>query len=218
MSVDATQIEINPFVETADGDVYCVDAKLTFDDCAAYRQQRIFAMDDNIDADARELLAAKHDLNYVPLDGTIGCLVNGAGLAMATMDAVKMHGAEPANFLDVGGRVDEQAVLKAFEIITADQPCGKKSVSRTDKVINLQNVRVILVNIFGGIVNCDLIAKGLVDASQSLHLTVPVIVRLEGTNADAARERLARSGLAIITATDLDDAAEKAVRAIRDQC
>lgn len=196
--VDAVQIEINPLAETDDGQVISVDAKLNFDDNAKFRQQNIFAMDDNSESDPREVEASKYNLNYVAMDGNIGCLVNGAGLAMATMDIIKLHGGSPANFLDVGGGVKEDQVLKAFQILLADK-----------------NVKAILVNVFGGIVNCATIAKGIVAASKTLKLNIPLIVRLEGTNATEARKILANSGLNIQTATDLDDAAKKAVSSIK---
>lgn len=197
-AVDATQIEINPLAETDTNEVIAVDAKLNFDDNAEYRQKDIFAMHTaEEDTDPREVEAAKNNLNYVAMDGNIGCLVNGAGLAMATMDIIKLNGGEPANFLDVGGGVKENQVLKAFQIVTSDP-----------------KVKAILVNVFGGIVNCATIANGVVAASKTLNLRVPLIVRLEGTNADQARKILKDSGLAIQTAVDLDDAAHKAVAAL----
>ncbi|XP_059223669.1 succinate--CoA ligase [GDP-forming] subunit beta, mitochondrial isoform X2 [Stomoxys calcitrans] len=198
-AVDAVQIEINPLAETDKGEVISVDAKLNFDDNAQYRQKDIFAMDiSEEESDPRELEASKYNLNYVAMDGNIGCLVNGAGLAMATMDIIKLNGGEPANFLDVGGGVKENQVLKAFEILTSDP-----------------KVKGILVNVFGGIVNCATIANGVVAASKKLSLNVPLVVRLEGTNVDEARQILKKSGLAIQTATDLDDAAQKAVTALK---
>lgn len=196
VSVDAIQIEINPLAETDDGKVIAVDAKLQFDDNAQFRQREIFALDDASEADPREVEAAKYDLNYVAMDGSIGCLVNGAGLAMATMDIIKLHGSSPANFLDVGGNVQEEQVLRAFQILVADP-----------------NVRGILVNVFGGIVNCATIANGVVRASKQMQLRVPLVVRLEGTNVTEARRILAESGLAIEAAGDLDDAAQKIVAA-----
>ncbi|XP_050328644.1 succinate--CoA ligase [GDP-forming] subunit beta, mitochondrial [Bactrocera neohumeralis] len=197
-AVDATQIEINPLAETDTNEVIAVDAKLNFDDNAEYRQKDIFAMHTaEEDTDPREVEAAKNNLNYVAMDGNIGCLVNGAGLAMATMDIIKLNGGEPANFLDVGGGVKESQVLKAFQIVTSDT-----------------KVKAILVNVFGGIVNCATIANGVVAASKTLDLKVPLIVRLEGTNVDEARKILKDSGLAIQTAVDLDDAAHKAVAAL----
>lgn len=198
-AVDALQIEINPLAETDTGDVISVDAKLNFDDNAEYRQKEIFSLDITEDeSDPREIEAAKHNLNFVAMEGNIGCLVNGAGLAMATMDIIKLNGGDPANFLDVGGGVKEDQVLKAFEILTSDP-----------------RVRGILVNIFGGIVNCVTIANGVVKASKSLNLNVPLVVRLEGTNVTKAREILRNSGLPIQTANNLDDAAQKAITALK---
>ncbi|ALC43144.1 Sucb [Drosophila busckii] len=197
-AVDAVQIEINPLAETDKGEVISVDAKLNFDDNAQFRQKNIFDMDvTEEEADPREVEASKYNLNYVAMDGNIGCLVNGAGLAMATMDIIKLNGGEPANFLDVGGGVKEDQVAKAFEILTSDP-----------------KVKGILVNVFGGIVNCATIANGIVAASKKLQLNVPLVVRLEGTNVDKAREILKNSGLPIQTASDLDDAAQKAVAAL----
>ncbi|XP_017134725.1 succinate--CoA ligase [GDP-forming] subunit beta, mitochondrial [Drosophila miranda] len=197
-AVDAVQIEINPLAETDKGEVISVDAKLNFDDNAQFRQKDIFAMDiTEEEADPREVEAAKYNLNYVAMDGNIGCLVNGAGLAMATMDIIQLNGGSPANFLDVGGGVNEAQVAKAFEILTADP-----------------KVKGILVNVFGGIVNCATIANGIVAASKKLKLNVPLVVRLEGTNVDKAREILKNSGLPIQTASDLDDAAQKSVAAL----
>ncbi|KAH8418199.1 hypothetical protein KR222_000592, partial [Zaprionus bogoriensis] len=197
-AVDAVQIEINPLAETDNGEVISVDAKLNFDDNAQFRQQDIFALDiSEEESDPREVEASKYNLNYVAMDGNIGCLVNGAGLAMATMDIIKLNGGEPANFLDVGGGVKEDQVAKAFEILTSDP-----------------KVKGILVNVFGGIVNCATIANGIVAASKKLKLNVPLVVRLEGTNVTKAREILKNSGLPIQTASDLDDAAQKAVAAL----
>ncbi|KAM8710423.1 hypothetical protein ACLKA7_017096 [Drosophila subpalustris] len=197
-AVDAVQIEINPLAETDKGEVISVDAKLNFDDNAQFRQKDIFSLDTTEeDTDPREVEAAKYNLNYVAMDGNIGCLVNGAGLAMATMDIIKLSGGEPANFLDVGGGVNESQVAKAFEILTSDP-----------------KVKGILVNVFGGIVNCATIANGIVAASKKLKLNVPLVVRLEGTNVTKAREILKNSGLPIQTASDLDDAAQKAVASL----
>lgn len=196
--VDAVQIEINPLVETDSKEVISVDAKLNFDDNAQFRQTNIFAMENTEESDPKEVEAANNNLNYVAMDGNIGCLVNGAGLAMATMDIIKLNGGSPANFLDVGGSVKEEQVLKAFQILTSDP-----------------NVKCILVNVFGGIVNCATIAKGVVAASKTLELKVPLVVRLEGTNVDEAKKILKTSGLAIHSATDLDDAARKAVAALK---
>ncbi|KAF7274397.1 succinyl-coenzyme A synthetase beta subunit, GDP-forming [Rhynchophorus ferrugineus] len=195
--VDATQIEINPLVETDDGKVIAVDAKLNFDDNAKFRQKDIFAMEDITESDAREVEADKYNLNYIGMTGNIGCLVNGAGLAMATMDIIKLYGGEPANFLDVGGSVKEEQVRAAFQIITSDP-----------------SVKAVLVNVFGGIVNCATIANGIVSALKSMTLKVPLIVRLEGTNAIEARSIIKQSGLNIETAENLDDAAQKAVKSI----
>jgi succinyl-CoA synthetase beta subunit len=194
IDVDCVQLEINPLAETPQGKVYTADAKLGFDDNASFRQRAIFDMEDTTESEPREVEAAKHNLNYVQMDGNIGCLVNGAGLAMATMDIIKLYGGEPANFLDVGGNVQEEQVKEAFRIITED-----------DKV------KAILVNVFGGIVNCATIANGIVNACKSIDLKVPLVVRLEGTNVDAAKKILAESDVKISSATDLDDAARKAV-------
>merc|ERR550534_2369772 len=194
LDVDCLQLEINPLAETPQGQIYTADAKLGFDDNASFRQKAIFDMEDTTESEPREVDAASHNLNYVQLDGNIGCLVNGAGLAMATMDIIKLYGGEPANFLDVGGSVQEHRVKEAFRIITED-----------DKV------KAILVNVFGGIVNCATIANGIVNACKSIDLKVPLVVRLEGTNVDNAKQIVADSGLKIHSATDLDDAARKAV-------
>ncbi|KHJ78981.1 succinate-CoA ligase, beta subunit [Oesophagostomum dentatum] len=165
ISSDATQVEINPFVETRDGRVFCMDAKMNFDDSAAYRQKEIFAMGDQSEQDPREIEAHKYNLNYIGMDGNIACLVNGAGLAMATMDIIKLKGGDPANFLDVGGTVTEDQVFHAFRIITSDS-----------------KVKCVLVNIFGGIVNCATIANGVVAACRKIDLKVPLVVRLQGTS------------------------------------
>jgi succinyl-CoA synthetase beta subunit len=194
---DATQVEINPLVETTDGLIYCVDAKIGFDENASFRQKEVFAMRDTSMEDPREVAASEHDLNYIGLDGNIGCMVNGAGLAMATMDIIQLHGGSPANFLDVGGGANEQQVEEAFKILTADQ-----------------QVKGLLVNIFGGIMKCDVIAQGIVNAAKKVGLEIPLVVRLEGTNVEKGVEILKDSGLPIITARDLDDAAIKAVNAI----
>lgn len=193
---DCTLLEINPIAETSDKQLVAADAKLNFDDNAAFRQKEIFALRDPTQEDPREVAAAMADLNYIGLDGEIGCMVNGAGLAMATMDIVKLHGGTPANFLDVGGNASEGQVVEAFKILTSD-----------DKV------KAILVNIFGGIMKCDVIASGIVNAAKQVALKVPVVVRLEGTNVDQGKRILKESGMALITAEDLDDAAEKAVKA-----
>lgn len=196
--VDATQIEINPLVETDDGKVVSVDAKLNFDDNAKFRQKDIFAMDDESESDPREVEAAKYNLNYIGMGGNIGCLVNGAGLAMATMDIIKLYGGDPANFLDVGGSVKEDQVKKAFELLTKDK-----------------KVQSILVNVFGGIVNCATIANGIVSACKSMKLEIPLVVRLEGTNVDEAKRIIKESGLPILAAEHLDDAAQKAVKSVQ---
>uniref|UniRef100_A0A0M3I9B2 Succinyl-CoA synthetase beta chain n=2 Tax=Ascaris TaxID=6251 RepID=A0A0M3I9B2_ASCLU len=200
IAVDATQVEINPLAETEGMQAYCIDAKLNFDDNAYFRQKEIFAMEEasGSEANAREILASEHNLNYIALEGDIGCMVNGAGLAMATMDIIKLHGGSPANFLDVGGTVSEEAVCAAFKIITSDP-----------------QVKAILVNIFGGIVSCLVIANGLVAACKKIELKVPLIIRLEGTKAVEAREVLKASGLPLITAVNMDEAAKKAVAAVQ---
>ncbi|XP_076468841.1 succinate--CoA ligase [GDP-forming] subunit beta, mitochondrial-like [Babylonia areolata] len=197
LKVDATQVEINPFGETDDGRVVCFDAKINFDDNAEFRQKEIFAMDDMAESDPREVEASKHNLNYIGMDGNIACLVNGAGLAMATMDIIQLHGGSPANFLDVGGTVTENQVFHAFKLLTSDS-----------------QVKAILVNIFGGIVNCATIAKGITSACRSINLQLPLVVRLEGTNVDEAKKILEESQLPIVSAGDLDDAARKAVSAL----
>merc|ERR1719278_1203707 len=197
INVDCLQLEINPLAETPQGKIYTADAKLGFDDNAQYRQRSIFDMEDTTESDPREVEAGKYNLNYVQLDGNIGCLVNGAGLAMATMDIIKLYGGKPANFLDVGGNVQEDQVREAFRIITEDK-----------------GVKAILVNVFGGIVNCATIANGIVNACKSIDLKIPLIVRLEGTNVDNAKKIIAESGLAITSAENLDDAAKKACAAL----
>merc|ERR1711874_460022 len=197
LTVDCLQLEVNPLAETPQGQVYTADAKLGFDDNASFRQRAIFEMEDTTESDPREVEAAKHSLNYVQLDGNIGCLVNGAGLAMATMDIIKLYGGEPANFLDVGGGVQEHQVREAFRIISEDS-----------------KVKGILVNVFGGIVDCATIANGVVHAYRSLNMQLPVIARLAGTNAEGAEKVIDDSGLPIQGAIDLDDAAKKAVAAL----
>jgi succinyl-CoA synthetase beta subunit len=194
---DCTMVEVNPLAEDIQGHLIAADAKIGFDDNAAFRHKDIFAMRDTTQEDPREVQALKWDLNYIGLDGNIGCMVNGAGLAMATMDIISLHGGSPANFLDVGGSATTEQIKAAFEIITADPA-----------------VKAILVNIFGGIMKCDIIAQGIIEASRSLHLTIPVVVRLEGTNVELGKKLLDESGLALITANDLDDAAKKAVAAL----
>ncbi|KAH9785255.1 Succinate--CoA ligase (ADP-forming) subunit beta [Citrus sinensis] len=195
--VDGLAPKINPLAETSGKQLVAADAKLNFDDNAAFRQKEIFALRDPTQEDPREVAAAKADLNYIGLDGEIGCMVNGAGLAMATMDIIKLHGGTPANFLDVGGNASEGQVVEAFKILTSDE-----------------KVKAILVNIFGGIMKCDVIASGIVNAAKQVALKVPVVVRLEGTNVDQGKRILKESGMTLITAEDLDDAAEKAVKAI----
>ena len=196
LECDASLVEINPLITTKSGDVIALDAKINIEENALFRQAKLEAMRDLSQEDEREREAAEHDLNYVSLDGDIACMVNGAGLAMATMDLIKLHGGEPANFLDVGGGATSERVAAAFKLILSNQ-----------------NVSAILVNIFGGIVRCDLIAQGIVAAVQEVGVSVPVVVRLEGTNVDKGRQMLADSGLDIIAATDLTDAAKKAVAA-----
>ena len=197
MSSDCTMLEINPLAETAEGMLIAADAKLNFDDNAEYRQKNLFALRDHAQEDPREVTAGKFDLNYIGLDGNIGCMVNGAGLAMATMDIISLHGAAPANFLDVGGNASEQQVVEAFKILTADT-----------------KVKALLVNIFGGIMKCDVIANGIVSAAKQVGLQVPLVVRLEGTNVEEGKKILEKSGMDIIAANDLDDAAKKAVAAL----
>ncbi len=197
---DCSMVEVNPLVLTKQGEVLALDAKFNFDDNALYRHPEIAAMRDTAEEDAREVEASKHELNYIGLDGNIACLVNGAGLAMATMDIIKFYGGSPANFLDVGGSATEEQVTEAFKILIADR-----------------RVEAILVNIFGGIAKCDVIAQGIIDAGKTVHLTVPLVVRLEGTNVEAGKKLLAESGLAVITADDLADAAEKAVQAAKEK-
>ncbi len=196
--LDCAIVEINPLVVTGKGEVVALDAKVSFDDNALFRHKDLEGLRDDGEMDPKELDAVRNDLNYVALDGEIGCMVNGAGLAMATMDIIKLYGSSPANFLDVGGTADSARVTEAFRIITSDA-----------------NVKAILVNIFGGIAKCDMIAAGIVAASKNLSLKVPLVVRLEGTNVELGKKILADSGLAIIPAENLADAAEKAVRAVK---
>mmetsp|Transcript_11999 Transcript_11999/g.36033 ORF Transcript_11999/g.36033 Transcript_11999/m.36033 type:complete len:420 (+) Transcript_11999:170-1429(+) len=195
---DCTMVEVNPLAEDADGKLIAADAKLGFDDNAAFRQKDIFALRDSSQEDPREVAAGKWDLNYIGLDGEIGCMVNGAGLAMATMDIIKLHGGTPANFLDVGGNASEDQVVQAFKILTADK-----------------QVKAILVNIFGGIMKCDVIAQGIVNAAKGVGIKVPLVVRLEGTNVERGKQILKDSGINITTADDLDDAAHKACASIK---
>ena len=197
--LDATLIEVNPLVVTGSGDVIALDAKMNFDDNALFRHPDIEELRDESEEDPAEIEAAKFDLNYVKLDGTIGCMVNGAGLAMATMDIIKLYGEEPANFLDVGGSATAEKVTAAFKIILSDS-----------------NVQGILVNIFGGIMRCDIIAEGVVQAAKEVNLSVPLVVRLEGTNVDKGKQILADSGLPIISGDDLGDAAKKIVDSVRE--
>ncbi|KAI9478062.1 MAG: hypothetical protein EXX96DRAFT_608649 [Benjaminiella poitrasii] len=192
---DATQVEINPLSESSDNQVLCMDAKLNFDDNASFKQKDIFALRDFTQEDNREIAAAKYNLNYIGLDGNIGCLVNGAGLAMATMDIIQLHGGKPANFLDVGGAATPEAVKAAFEIITADP-----------------HVSSAFVNIFGGIMRCDVIAEGIIAAAKDLDLKIPLVVRLRGTKVDEAKQLIKESGLRIFAVEDLDTAAQKAVK------
>ena len=196
IAYDCSMVEVNPLVVTTKGDVLALDAKFNFDDNALYRHPEIAAMRDIAEEDPREVEASKHGLNYIGLDGNIACLVNGAGLAMATMDIIKFYGGEPANFLDVGGGATEEQVTEAFKILIADK-----------------KVKAILVNIFGGIMKCDIIAQGIINAAKTVKLSVPLIVRLEGTNVEAGKKMIADSGLAVIAADDLADAAQKAVKA-----
>jgi succinyl-CoA synthetase beta subunit len=193
---DMAMLEINPLIVSTEGRLKCLDAKISFDSSALYRHPEIAALRDESEEDAREIEASKHDLNYIALNGTIGCMVNGAGLAMATMDIIKLYGAEPANFLDVGGSATKDRVAEAFKIITSDP-----------------QVKGILVNIFGGIMKCDVIAEGVVAAVKETGLEVPLVVRLEGTNVDLGKKIIAQSGLNVIPADDLDDAAQKIVAA-----
>jgi succinyl-CoA synthetase beta subunit len=197
---DMNMLEINPLVVTKGNDLICLDAKIGFDDNSLYRHPEIVALRDLTEEDEKEIEASKYDLNYVALDGTIGCMVNGAGLAMATMDIIKLYGEAPANFLDVGGGASKEKVAAAFKIITADP-----------------KVQGILVNIFGGIMKCDIIAEGVVAAVKEVGLKVPLVVRLEGTNVDAGKQILSRSGLNVIPADDLDDAAQKIVKAVKER-
>jgi succinyl-CoA synthetase beta subunit len=195
---DMSMLEINPLVVTKGNDLICLDAKIGFDDNALYRHGDIVALRDLSEEDSKEIEASKFDLNYVALDGTIGCMVNGAGLAMATMDIIKLYGEAPANFLDVGGSATTEKVAAAFKIITSDS-----------------KVKGILVNIFGGIMKCDIIAAGVVAAVKEVGLQVPLVVRLEGTNVDLGKQILSQSGLNVIAADDLDDAAQKIVKAVK---
>jgi succinyl-CoA synthetase beta subunit len=195
---DMEMLEINPLIVTDKGDLKCLDAKIGFDNNALYRQPDVMALRDETEEDPKELAASKFDLNYIALDGEIGCMVNGAGLAMATMDIIKLYGSEPANFLDVGGGATREKVTEAFKIITSDP-----------------NVKGILVNIFGGIMRCDIIAEGIIEAVKEVGLAVPLVVRLEGTNVELGKKIIAESGLNVIAGDDLADAAEKIVKAVK---
>jgi succinyl-CoA synthetase beta subunit len=199
IELDASMVEVNPLVITGAGEVIALDAKMNFDDNALFRHADVEEMRDEDEEDPAELEAAKHELNYVKLDGQIGCMVNGAGLAMATMDIIKLYGSEPANFLDVGGGATKERVTAAFKLIMSDP-----------------NVEGILVNIFGGIMRCDIIAEGVVAAAKEVSLHVPLVVRLEGTNVEQGKQILADSGLAITSADNLGDAAEKIVKAVKE--
>lgn len=195
---DAELLEINPLIVTKSGDLQCLDCKMGFDSNALYRNSSVLALRDESEEDPKELEASKYDLNYIALDGEIGCMVNGAGLAMATMDIIKLYGSEPANFLDVGGGASKEKVVEAFKIITSDP-----------------KVKGILVNIFGGIMRCDIIANGIVEAVKDVGLEVPLVVRLEGTNVEKGNSIIAESGLNVIAASNLGDAAQKIVDAVK---
>ena len=196
---DCAMLEINPLIIDGDGNVKCLDCKMSFDSNAMYRHPELAELRDETEEDPKELAASKFDLNYIALDGEIGCMVNGAGLAMATMDIIKLYGSAPANFLDVGGGATEEKVTEAFKIILSDP-----------------QVKGILVNIFGGIMRCDVIANGVVAAAKAVNLSVPLVVRLEGTNVELGKKIMAESGLPIISADDLADAADKVVKAVKE--
>jgi succinyl-CoA synthetase beta subunit len=196
---DASQMEINPLVETVEGEIVVLDAKINFDDSAMHRHDELKVLRDLDEEEPLEIEASKYDLSYIKMDGKIGCMVNGAGLAMATMDIIQLFGSSPANFLDVGGGATREKVTAAFKIILSDL-----------------NVKGILVNIFGGIMRCDIIANGIIEAAKEVHLSVPLVVRLEGTNVELGKEIIAKSGLAVISADDLSDAAQKIVKAVKD--
>jgi succinyl-CoA synthetase beta subunit len=198
VETDASLAEINPLIITKDGQIMALDAKMNFDSNAFFRQKEIVALRDLDEEDPREVEASKYDLSYISLDGNIACMVNGAGLAMATMDIIKHHGGEPANFLDVGGGADKEKVAHAFRILLADS-----------------RVRGVLINIFGGIMRCDVLAQGVVDAARELKITVPLVVRMQGTNVEQGRQILAASGLTIISADTMAEAAEKIVTAVK---
>ena len=199
LKLDCAVVEINPLVVTGAGEIMALDAKVSFDDNALYRHPELEQLRDEAEEDPKELEAAKYSLNYVALDGTIGCMVNGAGLAMATMDIIQLYGGKPANFLDVGGGATKERVAAAFKIILSDP-----------------NVEGILVNIFGGIMRCDVIAEGVIAAAREVSLGVPLVVRLEGTNVELGKDILAKSGLPIVSADNLADAAQKIVQAVKD--
>ncbi|KAA0677338.1 ADP-forming succinate--CoA ligase subunit beta [Azospirillum brasilense] len=199
VDLDCAIVEINPLIVTGAGEILALDAKMSFDDNALFRHKDVEELRDEAEEDPAEIEAAKHSLNYVKLDGNIGCMVNGAGLAMATMDIIKLYGGEPANFLDVGGGATKERVTAAFKLILSDP-----------------NVEGILVNIFGGIMRCDVIAEGVVAAAREVHLHVPLVVRLEGTNVELGKKILAESGLPILSADNLADAAEKVVKAVKE--
>jgi len=200
LAKDMSLLEINPLVVTKDGNIICLDAKLNFDDNSLYRHKDIQELRDLDEEDPAEVEASKFDLSYIKLDGEIGCMVNGAGLAMATMDIIKLYGSEPANFLDVGGGATREKVTQAFKIIVSDP-----------------HVKGILVNIFGGIMKCDIIAEGIIAAAKEIRLSVPLVVRLEGTNVELGKKILAQSGLPILSANDLADAAQKIVKAVKEK-
>merc|ERR1712147_12003 len=195
LTKDASMVEINPYAEDNKGDFVCLDAKLKFDDNAEFRQEAGFDQRDWTQEDQREVAAAEYNLNYIALDGDIGCMVNGAGLAMATMDIIKLHGGSPANFLDVGGGATANQVKEAFKIITGDP-----------------KVNALLVNIFGGIMRCDVIAEGIIAAARELNLSTPIVVRLQGTNVNEAKEMMANSGMKLISRDNLDEAARLAAK------
>jgi succinyl-CoA synthetase beta subunit len=195
---DMAMLEINPLIVTKQGKLVVLDAKVAFDDNALFRHPEVAALRDETEEDPKEIEASKYDLNYVALDGSIGCMVNGAGLAMATMDIIKLYGMAPANFLDVGGSATKEKVTAAFKIITADP-----------------NVKGILINIFGGIMKCDIIAEGVVSAVNEVGLKIPLVVRLEGTNVDLGKKIIKDSGLNVVSADNLDDAAQKIVKAVK---
>ena len=195
---DASLVEINPLIITKEDNLICLDAKMNFDDNAIFRQPEILKLRDLDEEDPTEIEASKHDLAYIKLNGSIGCMVNGAGLAMATMDIIKLYGEEPANFLDVGGGASKEKVTAAFKLILSDK-----------------NVKGILINIFGGIMRCDILAQGVIDAVKETNISVPLVVRLAGTNFEEGKEILDKSELKILSAFDLNDAAKKIVEAIK---